>query len=308
MNALEITKLLSRKKFYQLFLTSSSEIIDKVWQKGNGYNSLFKLIKSDKTPLDTKFFAAEILYYFKKNIPEEYNRFLGKAYVNALKCTSMRRADDWIGINADAWGGLYEMDHMGWVGKHLFNTGVSSIPFLVELLDNDTPIMYEGSEGARSGNSYGYLIKDISAYYLSKITGFKLDYVKDRDLQDEKLEKLKIYVLSKFNIVTLITIDFYEQMRSKKAKLRINITKKEEIDSYINLLKQVPVKGNLFKKLSSKSTLYLVRLYNKKTLLKDVKIFNNSIQMPDTAFLHTKDQAEEEFVNKVKIKIQKGLT
>ena len=62
------------------------------------------------------------------------------------------------------------------------------------LEDSNGLILYEGSQEATMGNSYQYRIKDIAAFYLSKITNIPIQFYQDFEKRDAEIERLKLLI------------------------------------------------------------------------------------------------------------------
>lgn len=176
---------------YQTLFLSGSEVLKKdIWQSGDNQEELEQIAYSKESTLRGRFLAAEVLRHFKVEFKPEYTDLLSEAYVNALKETSLHD-DDWWGLSANAWGFLYEHDHIGYVGKQLLLFGEPALPYLTELLDEERLVLYEGSQEATIGNAYRYRIKDFAAFYISKITHLPIQFYQDTEERDREIERFE---------------------------------------------------------------------------------------------------------------------
>ena len=62
---------------------------------------------------------------------------------------------------------------------------------LLNLLENEKRVYYAGSEEATLGHHYGYRVKDLAAYYISKIRNIPLELDEDPGKRDEAIGRLK---------------------------------------------------------------------------------------------------------------------
>jgi hypothetical protein len=158
-------KELSNKLFdetYSLLFLSSSDTVDALWK--NYESKLFiDLLIDPKADDNVRFLAAEILFHKLDSFPPKdlYN-VLAQVYALALKNTGT--SNKRFLLAANGWGFLYDMNHVGFLGKRFILLGESAIKYLIGLLDNDDHVLYEGSREATTGNAYNYRIKDIAAF------------------------------------------------------------------------------------------------------------------------------------------------
>ena len=178
--------------YKQLFMHADDSKLKKIWNKGENKTELLNIITTDKSSDHGIFLAAEVLRHFQIPFKEKHYEELAKAYVYALEYSDLYK-DDFIHLNGNLWGFLYELDDVGFLGKQLLEFGEPAIPFLIMLLNDEGKILYEGGQDASMGNSYQYRIKDVAAFYLSKIVGKSIQFhqeIKDRDAEIEHFKKL----------------------------------------------------------------------------------------------------------------------
>ena len=119
-------------------------------------HDLQAVVRSAEDPV-ARVLAAEVLREFG----ERPDADLGPAYAQALGRLNL----------GNLWGMLGETSDDGPLGAHLIEQGESAAPALRTLLDDDTPLYYEGSKEATAGNAMGYTVKDAAAYFLRRIDG-----------------------------------------------------------------------------------------------------------------------------------------
>jgi hypothetical protein len=119
-------------------------------------HDLEAVVRSDADPV-ARVLAAEVLRAFG----ERPDADLGPAYAQALGKLNL----------GNLWGMLGASSDDGPLGSHLIEEGASAAPELRKLLDDDTPLFYEGSKEATAGNAQGYTVGDAAAYFLRRIDG-----------------------------------------------------------------------------------------------------------------------------------------
>ena len=188
-NALE--DHLDTTSYTTLFLYTDQSTLDSIWQDGQSKKALFQIITHPRTYYFTKLKAAEILLHYKIFLPEETYPTLAHVYTQALAYSSFEKSN-YNNISGNAWGLLYESDHVGILGSRLLLLDTfATLPLINLLNDSDAQILYEGSKEATMGNSYHYRVKDIAAFYLSKIHVIPITfYPKDLKKREEEIEKL----------------------------------------------------------------------------------------------------------------------
>jgi hypothetical protein len=173
-----------------LFQIHSEEMENEVWKFGANKENIEQLAYSKKTSNLGRFFAAEILRHYDITLKKEHYDILSEAYTYALKESNIN-SDNYIGINANSWGLLYEHDDTGYLGEQLLSFENAAIPHLLKLLNNNGSVVYEGSQEAMLGNSYKYRIKDFAAFYISKIKNVPIKFYQDVENRDREIERFK---------------------------------------------------------------------------------------------------------------------
>jgi hypothetical protein len=165
-----------------LFQQSDEAALADIWNTPGAPEALETLALSPDAPMPARFLAAELLFY-KGGIhrAEEHKQQLARVYAAAL-------ADNFT-ETANPWGLPGVLD--GLAAEHLLAIGEPMVPELLNLLDNDKRVYYEGSEEATLGHLYGYRVKDLAAYHIGKIRNTPLKLDEDPSRRDETIEKLK---------------------------------------------------------------------------------------------------------------------
>lgn len=116
---------------------------------------------------------------------------MAEAYTYALRHTTTNH-EDFIHLNGNLWGFLYEKDDIGLLGEQFIIFGKTAVPHLIKLLDDTGKVLYDSSREATLGNAYQYRIKDFAAFYLSKIKNISIKFHQDFKESNEEFERLKM--------------------------------------------------------------------------------------------------------------------
>jgi hypothetical protein len=186
----QLKKELIDESYSSLFLSTNNKV-DTLWSN-YGNNAFIELVNDTTAEDNIRFLTAEILFHKSVSFPpKDMYKVLGSIYVNALKITGL--SNNKIVLAANGWGFLYNMDHVGFLGERLILIGEPAINGLKSLLDNTDTVLYEGSKEATVGNAYHYRIKDIAAFYISKIKNIPVKFhqnIEDRDAEILRLKEL----------------------------------------------------------------------------------------------------------------------
>ncbi len=165
-----------------LFQGPDEEALRTLWNEPGVPEALATLAGDPEAPTLARFLAAEILFdKQEKYPPEEQKKQLASVYATALAQNFTEAANTW-GLPGIL-GGL--------AGEHFEALGGAAIPELASLLDDDRRVYYEGSQEATLGSSYGYRVKDLAAFYISKIRNIPFELDEDPIKRDKEIEKLK---------------------------------------------------------------------------------------------------------------------
>lgn len=165
-----------------LFQQSDEVDLKAIWNASGAPEALESIAASSNAPMLARFLAAEILLYQGEVFRVvKRKQELARVYAVAL-------ADNFTEV-ANAWGLPGIID--GLAEEHLLTIGEPMVSELLNLLDNEKRIYYEGSQEATLGHHYGYRVKDLAAYYISKITNTLLELDEDPSIRDTAIEKLK---------------------------------------------------------------------------------------------------------------------
>lgn len=168
--------------YLELFQGSGEEYIDTLWKVPGVPEILETLTVDPEAPALARFIAAEVLFYQRGAYPlEEQRKQLASVYALAL-------GQNFTGA-ANTWGLPEILD--GLAGVHFVALGEDAIPELKNLLADDKRVYYEGSEEATLGNGYCYRVKDLAAYYISKIRSIPIDLGEDPSRRDKEIQRLK---------------------------------------------------------------------------------------------------------------------
>jgi hypothetical protein len=167
--------------YLELFLRYDDQTLNGVWNQPNAPAELANLVMDSSASSQARFLAAEILFYKDKSYPSDAAKpTLAQIYATAL-------VENYTGI-ANPWGLPGYLDS---VGEHVVDLGDAAVPALVPLLDDETPLLYGGSQEATLGNSYGYRVKDMAAFFISRIKGIAYTVYQTAAERDAEIENLK---------------------------------------------------------------------------------------------------------------------
>jgi hypothetical protein len=190
-------KIASELVYYgydKLFQSGSNTIIDSLYDNGKNTKSLINIVSKREFDILARLLASEILFTKQKDYPPKYLYGpLGDVYALALLITGDTANPK---LSGNLWGYMYEADRLGikddgMLGTHLLGLGEESLPFLIPLLDEESTIIYEGSQEATIGNALNYRVKDAAAYYISKIKNIPVKFYQDFEERDKEIERLK---------------------------------------------------------------------------------------------------------------------
>lgn len=165
-----------------LFQGPDEEALGTLWNEPGVPEALATLASDPETPALARFLAAEIMFYKQgMYLSKKQKKQIASVYATAL-------AENFTGA-ANTWGLPDVLD--GLAGEHLLALGEAAVPGLKTLLDDDRRVYYEGSKEATLGNSYRYRVKDLAAFYISKIRNISFKVDEDPNKRDQEIEKLK---------------------------------------------------------------------------------------------------------------------
>ena len=185
----ELNNKLLDKSYSLLFLSSNDNQVDTLWGEYKKH-AFIELVNDTTADDNVRFLAAEILFHKSDSFPPK-NLYgaLGNVYANALKITGLSNSK--FVLAANGWGFLYDRDDVGFIGKRFILIGEPAVKYLTNQLENADQVMYEGSEEATIGNSYHYRIKDIAAFYISKIKNIPVKFYQNIEDRDKEIACLR---------------------------------------------------------------------------------------------------------------------
>ena len=175
----DLANQLSELGYIGLFQQADEGALESIWNTPGAPGVLETLALSPQAPMLPRFLATEVLFY--KEGPRLEEQKLARVYAAALANNFTETANPW-GLP-----GVLE----GLAGEHLLAIGEPMVPELLHLLDNDQRVYYEGSKEATLGHHHGYRVKDLAAYYISKIRHIPFEMDEDPRERDQKIEMLK---------------------------------------------------------------------------------------------------------------------
>jgi len=173
---------LAQFSYSDLFMQMETETLDALWAEPDAASALHHLVQASDAPPPVAFLAAEILFAKEPGYPPSAERErLASIYGAALEQNLTRMANPW--------GLPDQLDEP--VAQHFVSLGENAVPVLTRLLENTSGVRYGGSREATYGNSFQYRVKDLAAFYLSKIRGLPYEIKQTPQERDIEIERLK---------------------------------------------------------------------------------------------------------------------
>jgi hypothetical protein len=184
MNA-NLANRLTSLGYVRLFEQPDETALESIWHEASAPESLVALTYDPDTPALARFLAAEILFRMNGLPPSaESKKQLAAIYATALAQN--------LTETANPWGLPDALD--GPVGEHLLELGDNAVPQLMDLLNDDRPVSYAGSQEATLGHFYGFRVKDLAAAYIGKIRNIPFTVDQDPRARDKEIDKLRTVV------------------------------------------------------------------------------------------------------------------
>jgi hypothetical protein len=181
-NTSALANKLMKLGYIELFHGLDETALDTIWNEPGVPEALTTLAVDPGAPTLARFLAAEILFRKQESYPpEEQKKQLASVYATALAENFTEAANTW---------GLPGVLN-GFAEEHFEVLGAAAIPELVKLVNDDKRVYYTGSQEATLGSSYGYRVKDLAAFYISKIRNIPFELNEDPRKRDKEIEKLK---------------------------------------------------------------------------------------------------------------------
>ena len=179
-----------------MFMYMDQSYADTFWNRGLNRSALYEIVVQPHYDDYARVLASEILFYKLKDYPPRgFEDTIGYIYARALYITgdTVHR----YRLLGNQWGLMYYDDDnvpdYGILGAHLLVAGKKAVPYLQELLNDNSVLVYEGSKEATVGNALHCRVKDAAAFYIGKIMNIPVDFhddISEAD-KDKEIEKLK---------------------------------------------------------------------------------------------------------------------
>jgi len=146
--------------YLNLFQRLDHDALEAVW-RDDGRDALLALALDPEAEALARFLAAEIAFIKDpSSVPEDAKAALAELYAKALKKRLVRMANDWTLPDGA----------VGQAGEHVVkHLGAAALEALSNLLDDDTTVVYQGSQEATFDHPGGFRIKDIAAVLIEAI-------------------------------------------------------------------------------------------------------------------------------------------
>jgi hypothetical protein len=180
--ATDLAQELERLGYLELFLRPDDAAVERVWRRPGARGALRRLAVDPASRPLAAFLAAEVLHARDDTFPAPADRdAVAGAYAGALR-------GDLTGM-ANPWGLPGELD--GPLAVHVLALGEAAVPALAGLLDDDTELVYGGSEEATVGNDVGFRVRDMAASLLAALLGVDAEVSQDLRGRDVTVDRVR---------------------------------------------------------------------------------------------------------------------
>jgi hypothetical protein len=177
----DLTSALLGLGYQELFLFLDRAALDDLWSGADAPQRLRRLAEDQSADMRARFLAAEVIWERDPSRPPRAPD-LGAVYAAALREAVTGVANPW---------GLPGAGN-GVVAGHVAALEPrSSAPAFLTLFDDDTGVLYAGSEDATEGNSYDYRVRDIAAELVARLLGLSYDVALEPARRDLAIERLR---------------------------------------------------------------------------------------------------------------------
>jgi hypothetical protein len=176
--------------FADLFYFGEHSQINKIWKDGENRDALVQLIYDQSVSSQARFLAAEVLRNYNVPLKEDAFGLLAEAYTAALTNTAHATGSDSYGVAGNSWGKLTP-DYVGFLGQEIIRFGEAAVPYLIPLLDDESPISFDGSKEATTAAMYRFRVNDFAAFYLSAIRNIPINRSTDPETRNKEIVRLK---------------------------------------------------------------------------------------------------------------------
>jgi hypothetical protein len=168
--------------YTELFQRLDDRALTALWGEVGAPDALEKIALDGDEDAWVRFLAAEVVLSKRPDgFDDGERRAIGSLYATALRRQFTGSANEWS----------FPGQLLGRAGEHLLSLGDDAVPALTALLDDNTPVIYEGSEEATVGASYGYRVKDLAAEFIARITGLPFPISTDPAARDAAIAELR---------------------------------------------------------------------------------------------------------------------
>jgi hypothetical protein len=175
----DLTQRLLDLGYTELFERADDRARSELWKERP---ALLRIALDPDADPRARFLAAEIVLSKDPEAFDDAERLdVGAVYTRAMR--------DHFAIAGNAWS--FPNGPYGGSGERLLRLGRAAVPALSELLDDTTPVGYEGSREASAAALWKFRLKDLAALFLSRITGLPFAATTDPHARDTAIAELK---------------------------------------------------------------------------------------------------------------------
>jgi hypothetical protein len=181
----ELAARLQTAGYRGLFQLGSDTALAAAWGGGANRTDLRDIVGDVRRDGIARVLAAEVLFALDDEWPRASDaEAVAAAYTEALAATGEGQQR---GLTGNAWG-VPSVD--GPLATHLLAAGPAAVPHLRALLDDGSPVLYEGSQEATIAAERGVRVKDIAASLLARTLGVSFDAGATPAERDREIERL----------------------------------------------------------------------------------------------------------------------
>lgn len=168
--------------YTELFQRLDDDAIDELWGEPEAPGALERLALDESGDPWVRFLAAEVVLSKRPDaFGDDDRRTISTLYATALRRQFTGSANEWS----------FPGQPVGRAGEHLLTMGPEAATALVPALDDETPVVYEGSQDAMVGAAYHYRVKDLAAQFIAELTGVSFPLSEDAAVRDAAIAEIE---------------------------------------------------------------------------------------------------------------------
>jgi hypothetical protein len=146
--------------YIELFRRLDDQALTTLWNEPGAPGALARLALDGNADPRARFLAAEVvLSRNPQAFDEPQRRELASLYATALRDRFLLSGNEWS----------FPDGYLGQVGQHLVGLGPAAVAALQTLLEDERPVMYEGSQDAMLADLAHFRTKDLARLFIDRI-------------------------------------------------------------------------------------------------------------------------------------------